>query len=271
MHHYLIDDRATNNAPTGRIEKVRSWVKASQIAGEQHVLKSPQQIIEQIQKILHNSSTKPTIVVIGDDFSLDIAISSLSEDQRSTAIGYVPLQSGSASSLLLGYKDWKQACGALLRAKREALTVIKVEDYTVLSKCLLKPQTASDSLNNEDLFVKLDRNLEIQLPAAHMEIENLSNQEHLQVKPRALEITGSLPSAALLHSQKGAAILPFRSSIAGAKRQEVFKLKANYIKITTTSPLLLQGIVQLRPDFTVQKITTPQQFIVQTKNKALHE
>jgi hypothetical protein len=269
MHHFLIDERAATSQLQGQLGKIQSWVKTSRVAGEQHSLKSPQQIIEQIQKIIANASTKPTIVVIGDDFSLDIAISSLKDEQRSITLGFIPLTTNSPSAALLGFKDWKQACNALIKAKRAKFHLIAVEDYAILSECILVPKSELSPSNVTETKLTLDGELKVQLPESELTITNLSHESHLQTKKTPFMLESTIISAAHLHLQDKKPLFNVPGIKQATPRQPILKLKGTTAAIETTTPLLLQGIVQLRTDFTVRPLPVQQQLIADSKSDPL--
>lgn len=268
MHHYLIDERTTKPQLKKHLDRIQSWIKTSRVAGEQYSLKSPQQIIEQIQKIISNSSSKPTIVVIGDDFSLDIAISALQEDQRDITLGFIPLPPNSTSAALLGFKDWRQACNALLKAKRSKFRLIAVEDYTILSECSLLPKATPDQpIPVMDLVI--DKKLSLHLPSSLMTITNLSHESSQQIKPTPLMIESSVTSAAHIHLRDKKPLINVAGLRPAAALQPILKFKATTSSVQTSTPLLLQGIVQLRTKFTIKPLSVPQQLIADNKSGPL--
>ncbi len=270
MHHYLLDSRAAKVTSGAQLAKIQAWIKASHIAGQQYDLKSPQQIVEQVQKTaaMH---TKPTIVVIGDDFSLDTAITALLDDQRDIALGYIPLKNETPSSTLLGYTNWKQACDALLKAKRAAMPLLRVEDFTILSECELQPiQSDTDAPSSAiNSVVRLDARLELSVPRASWRITNLQHDADRQMQPKAFCIEARILSIAERHKKEARQRLDLATKIIAPSHQSILKLKANSAKLSLEAPLLLQGIVQLRNDIKIEKLTKTQQFIVQAKSSAL--
>lgn len=269
MHHYLIDERAAKTTSSGQLSRIQSWIKTSRIAGEQLNLKSPQHIIEQVKKIATGSSAA-TIVVLGDDLSLDLAISSLlkADQEGKIPLGYIPLRPNSQSSQHLGITDWKQATVALLKGRRENFHLLAVEDYAVLSYCSLSPKQSGPS-SKQAITLTIDQELTVELPTSKLALTNTSKDpvtEHIQ--PILIEATVSQSSDQLLQNKQPLITLPSKHNLPSPLAM-MLRLKASNITIETSSPLLLQGLLQLRPIIQVSQLTKQQALIVSRKRDSL--
>lgn len=267
MHYYFFDSRATKNDKSGQLSRIQSWIKTSRIAGQQLELRSPQHIIEEVKKLTANPSVS-AIVVAGDDLSLDLAISSLQNNDKEIPLGYIPLLPNSLSAKLLNITDWKQATAALLRGKRESFKLLGVEDYVVLSGCMLSPKaTTLDSSSTTTL--KLDKQLTLDLPSAELALTNITNDpamaEHKQ--PIMIEAISSASPEERLQNKKPLISLPVR--LREPAKPKILRLKANTISIKTTTPLLLQNLIQLRPVIEVTEMAGKQALIVNRKRDVL--
>lgn len=269
MHHYLIDERVAKTTPTGQLNRIQSWIKTSRIAGEQLSLKSPQHIMEQVKKIATSSSTA-TIVMLGDDLSLDLAISSLSQTDQTGKIplGYIPLRPNSQSAQHLGVTDWKQATVALLKGKREDFHLLAVEDYTILSYCTLSPKQTQLG-TKQTITLSIDHKLTVELPISELTLTNTSKDpatEHVQ--PILIEATASQGSDQLLQNKQPLIALPTKQNLPSSPAK-MLRLKASDITIETSSPLLLHGLLQLRLVIQVSQLAQQQSVIVSRKRDSL--
>jgi hypothetical protein len=267
MHYYLIDERVSKLSRPANLDRIRSWIKTSRIAGQQLDLRSPQHILEEVKKIATQPSTS-VIVIIGDDLSLDLAISALHNSKLSTILGFVPLVASSRSAELLNISDWRQATTALLKGKRKSFDLITIEDYATLTGSVLTPKaTMPDPSLSVTLL--LDQELTIQLPPSQLAITNTSH-DHLmseQNQPIAIEATPSRSKQERIQNKQPFIRLP--SSLNKASQPTILRLKARTITIKTPTPLLLQNQIQLRSSIRVRKISTKQALIVNRKREAL--
>lgn len=269
MHHYLIDERVSKQGHEAALGKVVSWIKTSRIAGEQYLLKSPQQVIEQTKKLASTTGNKPTIVVVGDDLSLDLAISALSDDQRKTALGFIPLTPTSQSARLLGSSDWRQACNALVRAKRSSFKLIKIEDYSVLTHCALPARELTDNTTPHETKLRINDQLDVSLPATEITITNLNHETHLHQAddPFLIEASSTREIQQRIQNKKPLIALP--QGLKSEPKHTILRLKAQQAQVKTTRPLLLHGLIQLRTDFEIKPLKLQQQFIVDRKRDPL--
>ncbi len=266
MHYYLFDDRV-NKHTTSTLNRVKSWIKTSRIAGQQLDLKSPQQIVEEVKKIASNQTT-PTIVVIGDDLSLDLAISSLSESKKHITVGFIPMTTNSKSAQLLGITHWKQASNTLLRGKRENYKLLQLEDYTVLSGATLIPKSVRAN-SNTAITLSLDDQLKAELPLSEIMVANISNDPtlHEHNSPILIEAITSQVTEDRLQNKKPLITLP--DSLKSSHKPKILRLKAESIAIQTATPFLLQGLIQLRPSFSITPLARQQSLIVSRKRDSL--
>ncbi len=268
MHYYLIDERVAKTTPAAQLSRIQSWIKTSRIAGEQLSLKSPQHIMEHVKKITASASTA-TIVVLGDDLSLDLAISALIEleQDNTTPLGFIPLRANSKSAQLLGILDWKQATGALLKGKRENFHLLGVEDYAILSCCSLSPKHV-DPPTEQAITLTLDRELILSIPSAELSLANISKDvATTHIQPILIEATASHGSDQLLQNKQPLIKLPVKHTASA--QAKMLRLKASTITIETTSPLLLHSLIQLRPTIEVVQHTKQQPLIVSRKRDSL--
>lgn len=267
MHYYLFDNRSNLRLDTKKLDQISSWIKTSKIAGEQFKLRSPQHMIEQTTKVLRTNKSS-TLAIIGDDLSLDIAISALQTLDHPPTLAYIPLFSNSKASQLLGFDGWKQACNALVQAKRESFELVSIEDYTTLAHATLTPKHSTDS-QASTIQVTLDKQLELSLPLAELTITNLSQEPHMQDETKSflVEVQRDRPKARKTDATSPIIKLP--SALEVKHTEKIMRLKAHGLRIKTAHPLLFQGLIQLRPSFEVAYSAKKQTIIVHRKRESL--
>ncbi len=267
MHYYLIDERVSRIGRPAQLDRIRSWIKTSRIAGQQLEVRSPQHMLEEVNKAATRNSGA-VIVVLGDDLSLDLAISALRSSKLSNALGFIPLTTSSRSAELLNINDWRQATTALLKGKRKSFDLLKVEDYVALTGSILTPKAAIPD-PSQIVTLVLDQELTVQLPPSQLTITNTAHNQAMSehAQPIMIEATPSINTKERIQNKQPFINLP--AYLQKTSQSAVMRLKAQSLTVKTPTPLLLQNQIQLRSTIKVSKHPSKQALIVNRKREAL--
>lgn len=262
MYYYLFDQRSTKAISSKQLDQIKSWIKTSPIAGQQFDLASPQLLSEKSKQLATNKKAA-TVVVIGDDLSLDLAISGVQASKTPATIGFIPTVI-SQSSALLGLTDWRQACKVLQQRKTRDFSVFSINGYCVLSHAQLSPRTTpADHAGSAYVTeIKLDGQLKLSTPMYRCSISSLAHQTDYHEHPHAclVEIY-NLPK----FSDKIQTKIPLiRTKLRPISDSEevLVRLPFSKAEITTHQPLLLDSLVPLSGNIKVTKHAQAQSMVI---------